>query len=77
MYSWQILKEFMLAIHFEILIYIMELYGTATFCILYSQAATSIIIVCSQMTGPDTVERFHPRALRFHVVSICLKFFKL
>ena len=59
MYSWQISKEFMLAIHFEILIYI-ELYGTATFCILYSQAATSIIIVCSQMTGPYTVERFHP-----------------
>ena len=56
MYSWQILKELMLAIHFEILIYI-ELYGT--FGILYSQAATSIIIVCSQMTGPDAVERFH------------------
>ena len=58
MYSWQISKEFMLAIHFEILIYI-ELYGTAAFCILYSQAATSIIIVCSQMTGQDTFERFH------------------
>ena len=76
MYSWQISKEFMLAIHFEILIYI-KLYGTATFCILYSQAATSVIIVCSQNDRTRYCWKISSRALRFHVVSICLKFFKL